>query len=536
VAYREVGMLEIKEVLLQWLAGTPKKQIARRLGVDPKTVRRYIVAAEATGLSVGLSPPGLTEEHLTAVLVALRAHLERPRGESWDLCVAHRERIERLLDKGLRLTKARKLLHRQGIEIPYSTLHRFAVAELGFGRSAATVALADGAPGQELQLDPGRMGQLEPDARGRRRRFLGWIFTPCVSRFRFVYPCFRETTETAIEACEAAWEFYDGVFGVLLPDNTSTIVQIADPLQPTINPAFLEYAQARGFHIDPARVRRPRDKARVERSVIFVREDAFAGEQLHTIEEARERGALWSRHEAGMRHHSVTQRRPFEHFEAVEKSALKPAPTTPYDIPLWCDPKVARDQFAQVDRALYSLPTRFVGRKLRARADRQTVRFYDAGIVVKTHPRKGPGERSTDPNDFPDHKAPYALRDVAFLQRQAHRHGPSVGRLAELILEGPLPWTRMRRVYALLGLARKYGDVRVEQTCATALAVEMIDVKRLQRMLELGGPAAPAPGLGQKVLPFARHLRHPDHYALPRPVRTDAPTKEKPDESTDDLA
>ena len=270
-------MLEIKEVLRLWLAGTPKKQIARQLGLDPKTVRGYVRAAEDNGLSVGLGPAGLTEEQLTTVLVALRGHLERPRGESWDRCVEHRERIKKLLDGGLRLTKARKLLVRQGIEVPYSTLHRFAVAELNFGRSAATVAVADGEPGQELQLDTGWMGMLEPDAQGRRRRFRAWIFTPNVSRLRFVYPCFRETTASAIEACEAAWEFYGGVFGVLLPDNTKTIVQTADPLEPTINPTFLEYAQARDFQIDPARSRRPRDKGRVESSVRFARDDAFAG-------------------------------------------------------------------------------------------------------------------------------------------------------------------------------------------------------------------------------------------------------------------
>ncbi len=529
-------MLEIKEVLRLWLAGRPKKQIARQLGLDPKTVRRYVGAAEAGGLSVEHGPAGLTEERLTAVLVALRAHLDRPRGESWDRCEEHRERIKKLLDAGLRLTKARKLLLRQGIQIPYATLHRFAVAELGFGRRAATVAVADGKPGEELQLDTGWVGQLEPDAQGRRRRFRAWIFTPSVSRFRFAYPCFRETTESAIEACEAAWAFYDGVFGVLLPDNTKAIVQTADPLEPTINPTFLEYAQARGFHIDPTRARRPRDKGRVERSVRVVRDDGFAGERLQDIEQARERGAFWSRHEYGMRRHSRTQRRPLEHFEAEEKAVLKPAPTAAYDVPLWCEPKVARDHFAQVDRALYSLPTRFIGKRLRARADRQLVRFYDAGILVKTHPRKLPGDRSTHPTDFPEHKSPYATRDVAFLQRQAQRHGPSVGRLAEMILEGPLPWTRMRRVYALLGLARKYGDARVEQVCATALAVEMIDVKRIRRMLELGGPAAEAPSGSQKVLPFARHLRPPEQYALSRPARVDAPSMEDADEPTDDLA
>ena len=61
-----------------------------------------------------------------------------------------------------------------------------------------------------------------------------------------------------------------------------------------------------------------------------------------------------------MRRHSRTGRLPREHFTVVEQPALLPAPIAPYDLPLWCSPKVARDQHAQVARALYSLPTHLV--------------------------------------------------------------------------------------------------------------------------------------------------------------------------------
>ena len=79
---------------------------------------------------------------------------------------------------------------------------------------------------------------------------------------------------------------------------------------------------------------------------------------------------------------------------------LRPRLPTAYDIPLWCEPKVARDQHAQVAKALYSLPRQYVGRTLRARADQHTVRFYDGTVLVKTHPRKTAGDRSTDAIDL----------------------------------------------------------------------------------------------------------------------------------------
>jgi hypothetical protein len=265
-------------------------------------------------------------------------------------------------------------------------------------------------------------------------------------------------------------------------------VQRADPLDPLLNSTFLEYAQARGFVVDPARVRRARDKGRVERSVPTVRDDCFAG-------------------------HTRTQRLPLECFDAEEKPCLRPAPERPYDTPVWCEPKVARDHFAQVAKALYSLPTRFIGRRLRARADRTLVRLYDNGALVKTHPRQPPGARSVDPSDFPPEKTAYAMRDVAFLERQAHEHGPATGAFAAAVLAGPLPWTRMRRVYALLGLVRRYGAARVEAACVTAVAAEMHDVRRLQRMLETDAPA-PEPTAPTSPHAPARHLRPASTYAL----------------------
>ena len=103
------------------------------------------------------------------------------------------------------------------------------------------------------------------------------------------------------------------------------------------------------------------------------------------------------------------------------------------------------------------------------------------------------------------------------LGRQADRHGAAIGEFARALLAGDLPWTRMRQVYALLGLVRRYGDGRVNEACATALAAEMLSVRRLARLLELAAPSPPPPPA--RVLPLARYLRPAAHYALPRPRR-----------------
>jgi transposase len=511
MAFREVTMLEVKEILRLWLRGVPKKRIAQQLGFDVKTVRRYLDAAKTRGIEQAHGLAALDDELVAAVVAITQPASGRPRGEGWAVCEAHRDFIARHVDRGVRLTKIGKLLLRHGVEIEYPTLRRFALAELGFGRAALTVPIADCEPGQEVQLDTGWMTLLEPDVFGKRRRFRAWIFTAVRSRHRFAYPVFQETTATAIEACEAAWEFFGGVFRVVIPDNTKTIITEADPIAPRITDLFLEYAQARGFVIDATRVRHPKDKARVERAVPTVRDDCFGGERLRTIEDARARARRWCLDEYGMKRHSRTQRLPREHFEAEERPALLPAPIASYDVPIWCDPKVAIDQFAAVARSLYSLPRDLRRHTLRARADTQLVRFYEHGQLVKTHPRVAPGKRSIDPADFPEESLACAQRDAAYFVRKAAEHGEHVGRFATALAAGPRPWTRMRALFKLIGLARKYGD-RLDASCKTALDADMVDVYRLADLARLDTRLSPPPA---KVIPLARYLRPASQYALP---------------------
>ncbi len=371
MSFREVGMFDVKEVVRLHLAGAPRKQIAAQVGLDVKTVRRYCRAADTLGVTAPLD-----DAQFERVLTALRPTAEREHGEAWRSCEQQRTFIETSLGSDLRLSKVQRLLQRQGVKVPYSTLHRFAVEVFGFGKATPTIAIVDGEPGQEVQIDTGWVLAVND---GKRRRIRVFIFTPVFSRYRFVYPIERETTAAAIEACEAAWEFYGGVFAVLIPDNTKAIVAEASDTSPRIVEAFREYTQARGITVDPARVRHPKDKARVERSLRVVRDDCFAGEKLHSVDDARRRALVWSTQEHSLRVHATTQRRPKEHFEAEERPRLLAAPTARWEVPLWCDVAVRPDQHVRVDKALYLMPAALVGKKLRARADSSLVRFYLEG-------------------------------------------------------------------------------------------------------------------------------------------------------------
>ena len=198
-------------------------------------------------------------------------------------------------------------------------------------------------------------------------------------------------------------------------------------------------------------------------------------------------------------------------FEADEKALLLPAPEERYDEPRWSQHHVGRDHAVVVDYALYSVPYTLGECELRVRSDRQTVKLYLKAQLVKIPPRQPRGGTCIDANDLPPGKAALATRDASSLIEQAQRHGEHVGDYARRLAEGPLPWPRLRHVYRLLGLARRFGDAVTDEACARALEVDVVDVTRIQRMLEKGlvqrgllSSAAPPPRPAGTVLRFQR--------------------------------
>jgi hypothetical protein len=214
--------------------------------------------------------------------------------------------------------------------------------------------------------------------------------------------------------------------------------------------------------------------------------------------------------------HGTTVARPVEAFTEQKVPRLLPAPVGAYDVPIFATPKVARDLHIEVARGLYSVPAELVGQRVQVRADSRLVKVFSRGQLVKTHPRVRPGGRSTDPKDYPVGRAEYALRDVATLTRKASLAGPAVGIYAARLLDTPLPWTRMRTVYRLLGLVRTYGPGPVELACARALALDVVDVTKIARMLAQASEADPSPSTAAVVGGPARFARDPGEFEVTR--------------------
>lgn len=536
MAFREVSVVQIKELLRRWLNGDGERPIAKAAGVARTTARNYIAAALELGLDRAGGEDQLTDELIGQICERVRPRRPDGHGQSWRKLLQHEQQIRAWVTEGLTVVKIGILLRRRGVEVPHRTLARFAVERCGASRRKTTVRVDDPPPGRECQVDFGRLG-LVPDGE-KRRRCWALIFTACYSRHQFVWPTFSQTTEEVIRGFEAAWSYFGGIFPVVIPDSMKAIVEKADNIEPRFNDTFLEYAQSRGFVIDPARIGTATDKPKVERTVPYVRRNFFAGEEFRDLADVRVRAETWCTATAGRRIHGTTQLRPIEVFRTEEQPLLLPLPGAPFDVPTWTKPKVHRDFHCEVDRALYSIPHRLVGQRLKARRDSTKVKFYFRGELVKLHPRKPPGQRSTDPTDLPSGKEIYATRDLERLKSMAATHGQAIGAYATAILDTPLPWTRMRQVYRLLGLVKKWGSARVEQACARALEAEAVNVNLVSRMLERARESTPADGAPTANVVQGRFARDPGEFAVrgldrPHPGTGLAPSGASPGHTED---
>ncbi len=161
----------------------------------------------------------------------------------------------------------------------------------------------------------------------------------------------------------------------------------------------------------------------------------------------------------------------------------------------------------------------YIGQYVEVRVDSALVKVFHNGRLIKVHPRQRPGGRQTDPQDLPEQKVGYAMRDLDRLVAAARRHGDNVGIYAERLLDNPLPWTRMRAVYRLLGLARRYGDQAVEAACGKALDLDVVSVTKIASMLERATANTPAPPPRPAAATAGRFARDPGEYTTTTRLR-----------------
>ncbi len=494
MARRTFDVVDVTEILAHWYAGRSKNQIAESLGLDRKTVRKYLAPAEAEGLVPGGPPVSAAEWRERAAGWFPELADARLRQVTWPEIGKHHEFITGQLQAGVTVkTIHQRLAGEHRLAASYASLRRYVTANVPEDvrrEQVRVLRLAPREPGEEAQIDYGQLGRWPDPVTGVRHVIWAFVMVLCCSRHMFVRPVIRLDQHSWCESHVAAFEFFGGVPARLVPDNLKTGVDRPDLYDPKINRSYAELAAHYGCLIDPARSRKPRDKPQVERPMPYIRDSFWRGREFGSLPRMQTEAERWCREVAGMRAcRPLEGARPLAVFEAAEQGRLAPLPAGGFVLAEWRTAKVGPDIHASVAKVLYSIPWRHIGKTLDVRLTFSMVQFFDRGELVKTHPRKQRGKQ-TDLADYPPEKVAHFMRTPAWCRRQAAQVGPACEQVINgLFTENAL--YRLRQAQGVTGLAEKHNAARLEAACARAIDAGDPSYKTIRGILAAGTEAQP---------------------------------------------
>lgn len=473
MARRTFDVVDVTEILVHWYAGRSKSEMATSLGVDRKTISKYVAPAIEAGYRPG-GPP-VSEARWAALVRGWFPQLAdtRLRQVTWPAIAVHHDYIDAQLKAGVTVaTIHQRLRDERDLAVSVASLRRYVAANLPeeVRRSQVTVLSPHPArPGEEAQLDYGKLGMWTDPGSGRRHSIWAFAMGLCCSRHLFVRPVIKLDQRSWTESHVAAFEFFGGVPARLVPDNLKTGVDKPDLYDPKLNRSYAELAAHYGVLIDPARAKKPKDKPRIERPLPYIRDSFWRGREFTSLAQMQDEAIRWCLQVAGQRAcRPLEGAAPLTVFEQREKSALMPLPAAPFVLATWARAKVGPDIHARVEKVLYSIPWRWIGHTVDARLTETRVKFFVGGQLIKTHPRKVRGKQ-TDFGDYPPEKIAFHMRTPAWCRRQADQIGPAcVEVIGALLVDGAL--YRLRAAQGVVGLADKHDPTRLEAACAKALS------------------------------------------------------------------
>lgn len=481
---RIILMLEIREVLYQWVHGVSQRKIYHSLGVSRNTVRGIITQAKKLGLSVGESDDTKIETTSEAIKNIKISHRILLTPVDIKLKPYHEQIESWLLMPSMTVKQIWRLLSEETppICIGINSLHRY--MHRHFKKPTNATMVIPTIPGKQAQVDFGYVGLMKEPNRKKSRKAYAFVMTLSHSRYRFIFFVFRQDTKTWIDCHRRAFNFFGGVPETILLDNLKAGVIKPDIYDPVINKTYAEFERHYGFIADPAKVRMPEHKGKVERSVTIVKQQIIAGRNFSDINHANEYALSWASSDIANQVTRTTGETPCERFIRDEKEKLKPLPLVYFECPIWSEVKVGRDQHACFKGAFYSIPLKYVEKKISIRATATIVQFYDGINFIKSHKiasRKG--EWVTDFNDLNASAKHFLNNTVESCFFRASHFGDATLTLIKDILDRSST-TRLRKADAILRLGDVYGHSRLEAACLRALSFNTKDYKTIVNILE----------------------------------------------------
>ena len=315
-----------------------------------------------------------------------------------------------------------------------------------------------------------------------------------------------------------AFDYFEGVAEVVVPDNLKTGVKSPCYYEPEINPTYDDLSMHYGFVVIPARVRSPRDKAKVETAVQVVERWILAPLRKRTffsVEEINEaiKPLLEGLNNRQMKHVEKSRR---ELFESVDKPALKPLPQRPYEYAETRIATVAINYHVMFNRHHYSVPYTLVGNKVDIRATATTVEVFHRGQRVACHLRDdSPGRYTTEDSHMPsNHKRRKQRWSPERFLRWAHSIGPQSCEVIKRLLGSKRhPEQAYKSCMGVLKLADKYSCERLEKACAIANESNLISYRQIRNILKNNMDKALVPDSSKPCPVFSHeHVRGGRYY------------------------
>lgn len=488
MARRLVKVLEIKEVLYRYYEGLSIKKITSSLGIARNTVRDLIRRAQ----SFGFRRETACLDDIDSLAVQLKDKREKLGTESKTarsiLSSYHDELSLWWQEPHMTATQmARLLQERHQVEISDRSMRRY-VAEAFKKKLLITTVHLETLPGQEAQVDFGYVGYMVDPLRGKRRKAYVFVMTLSYSRYRFVRFVFNQDVKTWIDCHIRAFEFFGGVPNCVVLDNLKAGVISPDLYDPTINRNYSELERHYGFIADPAKVRMPQHKGRVERSIPLIRQQVLAGREFKNIEEANTYALHWCRQEISQRVTRTTGKSPWDLFTHQEKGGLKPLPALAYECPLWQEAKVHRDCHIVFEGSFYSIPCAYVGKLVWVKASLRLVEVYCQEKLIKAHPRSfQKGQWMTDQKDYPEAAQQFLSFNPEACLQEAQNLGEHIYLFIKEILKSSSKGAQ-RKAQAVLRLREQFDCHKIDQACQRCLEFENTQYQSLKRILTQGIP------------------------------------------------
>ncbi len=369
--------------------------------------------------------------------------------------------------------------------------------------------------GEKLFVDyAGQTLPIQDPQTGGTREVSLFVATLGASNYTFAEATLTQDLPSWIQSHVRAFEFFNGVAEILVPDNLKTGVTHPCRYEPDINPTYADLAEHYGTVVIPTRIAKPKDKAKVESAVLLAERWILAALRNHRFFSLAEVNQALTEKLKDFNHRKFqklnTTRR--ELFENLDRPALKPLPETPYEYADWKKAKVNIDYHIEVDGHYYSVPYQLVKESVEIRFTSTTVEVLFKNRRVASHARcYRRGGYTTLKEHMPKAHQQYLEWTPSRIIRWAAQTGPHTEKLITQILESkPHPQQGFRSCLGIIRLGKQYSPDRLEAACAYALSIHGFFYKSVQSILKNGLDQKPTllPKREESTLPLP--LPHPN--------------------------